>query len=62
MITYFILVNGEFMNLPKIRNGSYIINLDKYQSIGTHRVALYVNENNVNYFHSFGVGHIPKEI
>ena len=50
------------MNLPKIRNGSYIINLDKYQSIGTHRVALYVNENNVTYFHSFGVGHIPKEI
>ena len=62
MITYFILVNGEFMNLPKIRNGSYIINLDEHQSIETHRVALYVNENNVTCFHSFGVGNIPKEI
>ena len=50
------------MNLPKIRNGSYIINLDEHQSIETHRVALYVNENNVTYFHSFGVGNIPKEI
>ena len=31
-------------------------------SIGTHWVALWVNNNNVNYFDSFGVGHIPKEI
>ena len=35
------------MNLPKIKNGSYIINLDEYKSIGTHWVALYVKENNV---------------
>ena len=47
MITYFILVNGEFMNLPKIKNGSYIINLGEYKSIGTNWVALYVKENNV---------------
>ena len=40
----------------------YIINLDEYSGIGTHRVALWVNSNNVTYFDSFGVEHIPKEI
>ena len=41
-----------------------IINLDEYSDIGTHWVALYVqNDNNaVIYFDSFGVEHIPKEI
>ena len=27
--------------------GVYIINLDEYESIGTHSIALYVNDNNV---------------
>ena len=30
-------------NLSNIKNGSYIINPDGYESIGTHWVALYVN-------------------
>ena len=30
------------------------MNLDKYESIGTHWVALYVNAENIAYFHSFG--------
>ena len=30
--------------------------------MGIHCVALYVNDNNVTYFDSFGVEHIPKEI
>ena len=29
---------------------------------GTHWVALHVQNNNVTYFDSFGVEHIPKEI
>ena len=37
-------------NLSKIKDGAYIINLDKYESIGTHQIVLYVNDNNVNYF------------
>ena len=51
-------------NLPKIKDAAYIINLDEYSDIGFHWVALYVqNENNnVIYFDSFGVEHIPKEI
>ena len=50
-------------NLPKIRDGTYVINLDQYKSIGTHWIALYVNDNNnAISFDSFGVKHIPKEI
>ena len=47
--------------LSKIKDGTYIINLDEYESIGTHSIALYVNAENVTYFNSFGVEHIPKE-
>ena len=57
--------NGVFSrdNLPNaIKNGAYIINLDEYHDIGTHWVALYVNNKTITYFDSFGVGHIPKEI
>ena len=49
-------------NLPKIKDGAYIINLDEYSDIGTHWVALYVQNKNVIYFDSFGVEHIPKDI
>ena len=56
--------NGVYSrdNLTKINDGAYIINLDEYSDIGTHWVALWVNNNNVTYFDSFGVEHIPKEI
>ena len=55
--------NGVYTgnNLQKIKNGTYIINLDEYSDIGTHWFALHV-QNNVTYFDSFGVEHIPKEI
>ena len=49
-------------NLPKIKDGAYVINFYEYSDIGTHWVALYVQNNNVTYFDSFGVEHIPKEI
>ena len=50
-------------NLPnKIKDGAYVINLDEYSDIGTHWIALYALNNNVTYFDSFGVEHIPKEI
>ena len=56
--------NGVFSrdNLPKIKDGAYIINLDEYSDIGTHWVGLHVNNNDRTYFDSFGVEHIPKEI
>ena len=49
-------------NLPKIKYGAYVINLDEYKSIGTHWRALYVDTENVTFFNSFGVGHISEEI
>ena len=56
--------NGVYSrdNLPKIKDGAYVINLDEYSNIGTHWVALYIHNNDVTYFDSFGVEHIPKEI
>ena len=27
-------------NLPKIKDGAYVINLDEYKSIGTHWITL----------------------
>ena len=38
-----------------LKDESYIINLDGYESIGTHWLALYVKAENVTYFDSFGV-------
>ena len=49
-------------NLPKVKNGAYVVNRDKNESIGTYWIALYVNSNNIVYFDNFGVEHIPKEI
>ena len=51
--------NGVYSrdNLTEIKDGTYIINPD-----GTHWVALHVRNNDVTYFDSFGVEHIPKEI
>ena len=40
----------------------HVINLDEYSDIGTHWVALYVKNNDITYFDSFGVEYIPKEI
>ena len=67
--------NGVYSrdNLPKtIKKGAYVINLDEYTDKGTHYIALYVQStsvydtyvktNEVIYFDSFGVEHIPKEI
>ena len=56
--------NGVYSrnNLSKIKDRIYIINLDDYESIGTHWIALHVNAKSVAYFDSFRVEYIPKEI
>ena len=57
--------NGVYSrnNLPnKIKKGAYVINLDEYENTGTHWVSLFIKTNEVIYFDSFGVEHIPKEI
>ena len=57
--------NGVYSrdNLPnKIKNGVYRINLEKHVDTGTHWITLYIKNNDITYFDSFGVEHIPKEI
>ena len=49
-------------NLPKtIKKGAYVINVDEYDDIGTHWIALYVR-NDCIYFDSFDVEYISNEI
>ena len=33
--------------LPKEKDEAYVINLDEYESIGTHWIALYMNGSNI---------------
>ena len=49
-------------NLPKLKNGAYVINLDHSKNTGTHWVVIFAKKDEVIYFDSFGVQHIPKEI
>ena len=53
---------SERSSADKIKDGAYIINIDEYSDIGTHCIALYVNNKTATYFDSFEVEHIPKEI
>ena len=47
----------------KIKDGAYVISLDEYADVGTHWwIALVCNRNEIVYFNSFGVEHIPEEI
>ena len=46
----------------QIKDGTYVINLVEYSDIGTHWIALYVNNKTVTYFDSFRIEHIPKEV
>ena len=46
----------------KIKDWAYIINFDEPSNIGTHWVALYASNNDVMYFDSFEVEHIPKKL
>ena len=57
--------NGVFSRnniLLKIKDGSYVTNLDEYADVVTHWIALFCNRNEIVYFDSFGVEHVPEEI
>ena len=50
-------------NFPtKIKDGAYVKNLDEYADAGTNWIVLCVSNNEIIYFDSFGVEHVPKEI
>ena len=42
-------------NLSKIKDRTYMTNLDEYESIGAHWIASNVNAEYITYFDSFGV-------
>ena len=46
----------------KIKDGAYVLNLDKYADVGTHWIALFFNRNEIVYFYSFGVEYVTEEI
>ena len=56
--------NGVYSRktILKIKDGACVVNPDKFESIGTHWIALYFNNNNVTYFDSLKFQHILKEI
>ena len=57
--------NGVFSinNLPlKIKYGAQVINLEEYADVGTDWIALFCNRNEIFYFDSFNVEHVPEEI
>ena len=50
-------------NSPKkIKDGTYVINFDEYEDVGTHWIALVGNRNETVYFDNIGVEHVPEEI
>ena len=57
-------MNGAFSrnNLPRIKDGTYVINLDDKNSKRTNWVSLLIEQNAALYFDSFGMEHIPQEV
>ena len=49
-------------NLPRIKDGAYVINLDGKNAKGTYWVSLFINENLAICFDSFGIEYIPQEV
>ena len=46
----------------KIKDAAYVRNLYEYADVGTHWIALFCKRNEIVYFDSFAVEHIPDEI
>ena len=58
-------LNGVFWtdNLPnKIKDGAYIINLEKYPDAGTHWIILFCKNNEIFYFHIFELNMFLKKL
>ena len=45
-----------------MKGGAYVIDLDEYAHVGTHWIVLFGNRNEIVYFNSFGVEHVPEGI
>ena len=49
-------------NLPRKKDGMYVINLDGKKSKRTHWVTLFIDRNTSVYFDYFGIEYIPQEV
>ena len=48
-------------NLPKMKDGAYLINLNENKSVGTYWIVSYVDGDSVAYLDSFRVEYISKK-
>ena len=46
----------------KIKDWTYVINLDEYVDVGTHWIALFCNRSDIVYFNSFVVEYVSEKI
>ena len=49
-------------NLPKIKDGAYLINLDDKKRKGTHWVSLLIDRNTATCVDSFGIEYTLQEV
>ena len=52
----------EIIYFKKIKDVAYVVNLDEHTDTGTDWIASFCVRDEVIYFESFDVEHIPKEI
>ena len=48
--------------MPKKKGWDIRNNLDEHSDVGTFQIALFCDRNEIVYFNSFGVEHVPEEI
>ena len=49
-------------NLPRIKHGPWVINLDNKKGKETYWVSLFIDRITAKYFASFGIEYIPQEV
>ena len=56
--------NGVFSrnNIPRIKDGTYVINLDDKKNKGTHWVLTFIDRKKAVYFDSLGIEYIPQKV
>ena len=55
------MVSIQVKTLCKIKDGAYIIYLDKYKPVRNHCITLFEDDDNVVYFENFGDKYIPNK-
>ena len=48
--------------MPRIKNGTHVINIDNKNNKRTHKVSLFIDINKDAYLDSFEIEYIPQEV